>query len=159
MWSLGILLVFLMSADAYVRSSIAGLIAQPILIKEASTIGSTSLLIAICSVVGFFTFVTPILLHIITKKYVTEVHYDAATSTYTATTFNFFLVRKKISFKPDDVEVPDIPGMFTTMFAKGKPLFIEARHFDDPLHYAKIMGYDKPIDFKLGETDNEDIKK
>ncbi|VVD04559.1 unnamed protein product [Leptidea sinapis] len=64
-----------------------------------------------------------------------------------------------ISFKPDDVEVPDIPGMFTTMFAKGKPLFIEARHFDDPLHYAKIMGYDKPIDFKLGETDNEDIKK
>lgn len=66
----------------------------------------------------------------------------------------------QLQFKPDDVEVPDIPGMFTTIKAKGKPLFIEARHFNDPLHYAKIMGYDKPIDFKLGmqETDNEESK-
>lgn len=78
-------------------SSIAGLVAQPILIKEASTIGSTSLLIALCSVVGFFTFVTPILLHIITKKYVTEIHYNPDTSQYKATTFNFFLVPKKVS--------------------------------------------------------------
>lgn len=45
--------------------------------------------------------------------------------------------------------------MFTTMKAKGHPLFIEARFFNNPMHYAKIMGYDKPIDFKLGESDNE----
>ncbi|XP_022130820.2 transmembrane protein 70 homolog, mitochondrial [Pieris rapae] len=140
-------------------SSIAGLIAQPILIKEASTIGSTSLLVALCSVVGFFTFVTPILLHIITKKYVTEIHYDADKSLYKATTYSFFLVPKKVDFTPDDVVVPDIPGMFTTMFAKGKPLFIEARHFNDPLDYAKIMGYDKPLDFKLGEMDDNETKK
>ncbi|CAK1547088.1 unnamed protein product [Leptosia nina] len=138
---------------------IAGLVAQPILIKEASTIGSTSLLIALCSVVGFFTFITPILLHIITKKYVTEIHYDPDTSTYKATTYNFFIMPKQVEFTPDDVIVPDIPGMFTTMSAKGKNLFIEARHFNDPLHYAKIMGYDKPLDFKLGETDDSDVKK
>lgn len=77
-------------------SSMAGLLAQPIIIKEAATIGSTSLIVALCSVVGFFTFVTPILLHIITKKYVTEIHYDPATSTYTATTINFFLAKKKV---------------------------------------------------------------
>ncbi|XP_053607215.1 transmembrane protein 70 homolog, mitochondrial [Plodia interpunctella] len=137
-------------------SSIAGLIAQPIIIREASAIGSTSLLVAVCSVVGFFTFVTPILLHIVTKKYVTDIIYDPDSSTYKATTINFFLARKQIEFKPDDVQVPDIPGMFTTMNAKGKPLFIEARHFNNPLHYAKIMGYDKPMDFKLGDTNYSD---
>lgn len=77
-------------------SSAAGLLAQPIIIKEAANIGSTSLIVALCSVVGFFTFVTPLLLHFITKKYVTEIHYDPATSTYTATTINFFLAKKKV---------------------------------------------------------------
>ncbi|KPJ08219.1 Transmembrane protein 70-like, mitochondrial [Papilio machaon] len=134
-------------------SSAAGLVAQPIILREASTIGSTSLLIAICSVVGFFTFVTPLLLHVITKKYVTEVYYNPETMSYTAVTLNFFLVPKKLEFKAEDVVVPDIPGMFTTMQAKGTSLFIEARHFNDPMHYAKIMGYDKPLDFKLGNLD------
>ncbi|KAJ0177110.1 hypothetical protein K1T71_007119 [Dendrolimus kikuchii] len=139
-------------------SSVAGLLAQPIIINEAANIGSTSLIVALCSVVGFFTFVTPILLHLITKKYVIEMSYNPVTSTYKATTINFFLARKQLEFKPEDVEVPDVPGMFTTMIAKGKPLFIEARHFSDPLHYAKIMGYDKPLDFKLGETDTKKCK-
>lgn len=78
-------------------SSMAGLLAQPIIIKEAATIGSTSLLIALCSVVGFFTFVTPLLLHIVTKKYVTEIHYDPETSTYKATTITFFLRPKQVN--------------------------------------------------------------
>ncbi|CAG9094307.1 unnamed protein product [Plutella xylostella] len=140
-------------------SSVLGLFAQPIILREASNIGSTSLIVAMCTVVGFFTFVTPLMLHFITKKYVTEIHYDPDTSIYKATTISFFLIPKQLSFKTDDVEVPDVPGMFTTMKAKGVPLFIEARHFNNPLHYAKIMGYDKPMDFKLGteidETENK----
>lgn len=79
-------------------SSVAGFLAQPIIIKQATAIGSTSLLIALCSVVGFFTFVTPLLLHIITKKYVTEIHYDSETKTYKATTINFFLVQKQVCY-------------------------------------------------------------
>lgn len=62
-----------------------------------------------------------------------------------------FKCKFQINFKSEDVEVPEIPGMFTTLNAKGTPLFVEARHFNDPLHYAKLMGYDKPMDFKLGE--------
>lgn len=79
-------------------SSVAGLLAQPIIIREAATIGSTSLIIALCSVVGFFTFVTPLLLHLITKKYVTEISYNPTTSTYKATTINFFLTPKQVRF-------------------------------------------------------------
>lgn len=80
-----------------VTSSAAGLAAQPFILREASTIGSTPLLVAICSVVGFFTFVTPLLLHFITKKYVTEIHYDPETSAYKATTINFFIAPKQVS--------------------------------------------------------------
>ncbi|CAH0579108.1 unnamed protein product [Chrysodeixis includens] len=140
-------------------SSVAGLIAQPIIIREAASLGSTSLIVALCSVVGFFTFVTPVLLHIITKKYVTELHYNPETSTYKAITINFFLARKQIEFKVDDVVVPEVPSMFTTLNAKGYPLFLEAQHFSDPMHYAKLMGYDKPMDFKLGEQDNDSTSK
>ncbi|XP_061713276.1 transmembrane protein 70 homolog, mitochondrial [Cydia pomonella] len=135
-------------------SSAAGLVAQPIIINEAATIGSTSLLVAICSVVGFFTFVTPILLHQITKKYVTRIDYDSANSTYRAITYNFFIAEKQHEFKAEDVVVPEIPGMFTTLVAKGKPMFVEARHFSDPVHYAKMMGYDKPMDFKMGASES-----
>lgn len=81
-------------------SSFAGLLAQPIIIKEAASIGSTSLIVALCSVVGFFTFVTPLLLHFITKKYVTEISYEPKTSTYKATTISFFLVPKQVITKP-----------------------------------------------------------
>lgn len=42
--------------------------------------------------------------------------------------------------------------MFTTLLANGKPLFLDPRLFENPEHYARIMGYDKPIDFKLYET-------
>ena len=57
---------------------------------------STSLLIAISSVVGFFTFFTPLLIHTVTKKYVTEIIYDPIKQEYTATVLNFFLTKKKV---------------------------------------------------------------
>ena len=47
-----------------------------------------------------------------------------------------------------DVNVPDIPGMFTTFKAKNVPLFVEMTQFNDPTHYGKIMGYDKPLDLQ-----------
>lgn len=70
-------------------------------------------------------------------------------------TYNFVLQHE---FKSEDVEVPDVPGMFTTMKVKGIPLFIEARFFSDPMHYAKIMGYDKPLDFKMGNPQEDENK-
>lgn len=136
-------------------SSVTGLLAQPIIIQEANAIGSTSLLVGLCSIVGFFTFVTPVLLHMITKKYVTELHYNSVKSNYTAVTYNFFLRRKELTFKTEEVDVPELPGMFTTFKVKGKALFVEPRHFTDPIYYAKIMGYDKPMDFKLGPDETK----
>jgi transmembrane protein 70 len=51
--------------------------------------------------------------------------------------------------------VPDVPGMFTSFFVGKNALFVDPKLFDDPNHYVKIMGYDKPIDFKLNLGEKE----
>lgn len=147
-------------------TSAVGVCSQPILYEQAAKMGSsTPVVVAICGFIGFFTFITPLLIHFVTKKYVTELHYDAATKEYIATIITFFMTKKKIRFTPDDVEVPEVPGMFTSFLVKDKatmkqmPLFVDPRVFDDPSHYVKIMGYDKPIDFKLNlESENTEKK-
>jgi Protein of unknown function (DUF1301). len=48
--------------------------------------------------------------------------------------------------------------MFTSFQIKGIPLFVDPRLFDEPEHYAKIMGYDKPIDFKLSDVSGQKTK-
>lgn len=51
--------------------------------------------------------------------------------------------------------------MFTSIVVKGTPIFIDLNHFKDTDHYAKIMGYDKPMDFKLygSESSNDNKNK
>ncbi|KAF7278023.1 hypothetical protein GWI33_008943 [Rhynchophorus ferrugineus] len=124
-------------------------------VKLFSLSRSLPIIIAGYTFIGFFTFVTPILLHFITKKYVTQLNYDEVKDTYIAKTVNFFCITEKTEFKVDDVKVPDVPGMFTSMHIKGKPLFMDPRTFEEPEHYRRIMGYDKPIDFKLYENSEE----
>lgn len=133
-------------------TSIGGVIAQPILLEQAAKIGGTPMIVAICGIAGFFTFVTPLLLHLITKRYVTELYYDVTTKEYTASTITFFLMKQQTKFKLEDVVVPEVPGMFTTFMVGKKSLFVDPKLFPDPTHYIKIMGYDKPIDFKFEEA-------
>ncbi|XP_008199506.2 transmembrane protein 70 homolog, mitochondrial [Tribolium castaneum] len=139
-------------------SSIVGIVGQPFLYKAIISTGNVPIIVAAYSFLGFFTFVTPLLLHLITKKYVTHLFYKPENDSYVAKTVNFFCITKETEFKIDDVKVPDVPGMFTTLLANGKPLFFDPRLFENPEHYARIMGYDKPIDFKLYETPPVDKK-
>ncbi|CAH1394840.1 unnamed protein product [Nezara viridula] len=139
-------------------SSFTGVFAQPVIYEKAQEIGtSTPMLIAVCSFVGFFTFVTPVLLHFITKKYVTSIEYNSKDDSYKASIYTLFIRKKEISFKPGEAVVPDVLGMFTSMTIRGIPLFIDARFFDDLHHYKKIMGYDKPMDFKINNTEKKNI--
>lgn len=48
-----------------------------------------------------------------------------------------------------DVKVPDIAAMFTTFTVGKHSLFVEPTLFPDTKHYVRIMGYDRPIDFKF----------
>lgn len=78
-------------------TSLVGLAAQPILVEQGAKLGGTALIVFMCGFVGFFTFVTPLFLHFITKKYVCRIHYDSATHEYTATTISFFLLKKEVN--------------------------------------------------------------
>lgn len=53
--------------------------------------------------------------------------------------------------------VPDVTGMFTNCIVKNTPLFLDQNFFHDSSHYIRIMGYDKPVDFKLNNGLNEAI--
>lgn len=151
---------------------------QPVLYKEVTALDSVPIAVAAYSLVGFFTIATPILLHLITKKYVTTMEYNKINDVYSAVTYNFFCVPREVSgayhwcntniivfffllklhFKIKDVKVPDVPGLFTSIIVKGKPLFLDPNQFSDISHYSKMMGFDKPVDFKLYQNGIDDKK-
>merc|ERR1739844_502225 len=105
-------------------TSAIGLSCQPILLWNMQQNGANVALMAGAGAfLSFFTFATPLLIHHVSKKYVTELNYNKFEDSYTAITYSLFLRKKEIKFKIQDVYVPDIPGMFTTFKANGKPLF------------------------------------
>lgn len=56
-------------------------------------------------------------------------------------------------FKVEEIHIPEIETMFTSMKVgpKNVPLFVDAESFNDPHHYARFMGYDKPLKFDLSK--------
>jgi hypothetical protein len=75
--------------------SVTGLALQPILIQQVPTLG-TPTVVAMFGFLGFFTFVTPVSLHMITKKYVTHIYFDSSTGNYSAICLTFLLREKKV---------------------------------------------------------------
>merc|ERR1712226_792212 len=141
-------------------TSVIGLGCQPLIYLKVNEAGSTSLpfIVAGGAFLSFFTFATPMLIHWVSKKYVTEMLYNRIENTYTSVTYTFLLRKKQITFKASDVKVPDIPGMFTTFQVNGRPLFVDGGAFYNPHHYGKLMGYDKPLDIRF-KYDREDVEE
>lgn len=75
-------------------TSVMGLAFQPFLYSQAS---SLPVLIATCSVAGFFTFVTPVLLHQLAKRHVNRITYSEKEDNYIAHTTSFFFKDVKVS--------------------------------------------------------------
>ncbi|KAJ6663977.1 hypothetical protein lerEdw1_008931 [Lerista edwardsae] len=133
-------------------TSIFSLFMMPfIMFKTGIGLDSLPLQIAFCSIVGFFTFVTPVTLHFITKGYVIRLYHKAETDTYTAITYNAILAEKKTVFHQKDVKIPDISKMFTTFYAKTKSMLVNPVLFQYPQDYSHLMGYDKPFTFDFEE--------
>jgi transmembrane protein 70 len=77
-------------------SSVAGLASQPILVNQMPNLG-TPVVVALFGFVGFFTFITPFLLNMITRKYVTRIYFNSDTEMYSAVCLNFFLREKMVN--------------------------------------------------------------
>lgn len=75
-----------------------GLCIQPLLLQKAAEVGSSlAATIGVCTIAGFFTFITPVLIHLVTRKYVTSLEYNEKNDEYIATVLSFFLQPKKAS--------------------------------------------------------------
>lgn len=87
----------------------------------------------------------------------TELNYNRLEDTYTAITYSFFLRKKETKFKTTDVKIPEITSPFYSFRAHNVPLLVDEEQFiEDPYkkqHYIKIMGFDKPIDFRWKKED------
>ncbi|XP_067309125.1 transmembrane protein 70, mitochondrial [Pseudorasbora parva] len=136
-------------------SSMFSLCVMPyVLMKTGIGVNSFALQVAFCGFIGFFTFLTPVLLHLITKGYVVRLYYNKETDMYTAITYSALLVEKRTVFHQNDVIIPAVSKMFTSFYAKKHSMLVNPMLFALPQDYNHLMGYDRPFSF-----DTDDLNK
>ncbi|XP_060078924.1 transmembrane protein 70 homolog, mitochondrial-like [Ylistrum balloti] len=109
--------------------------------------------------VSFFMLGTPLIIHALTKRYVTDLYYNKDSSTFTVTTLTFFCRQKVREFTQEDVTFPNLTTMFCFLKVKGAPLMFFPSNFRSKEGYIKLMGYDKPMDFSDIEGFGESPEK
>lgn len=110
-------------------TSCIGLACQPVLLSYSSH-ANAAIILGAGAFLSFFTFATPLLIHTISKKYVTKLYYNQVGQSsdfpprlvvkislkvedkYTAVVYNLLLRPKKIEFKLDEVDVPEVSPTF-----------------------------------------------
>ena len=71
-------------------------IVTDIYLFQNSGTGSLGVAVAGGAFLSFFTFATPLLIHYVSKKYVTELLYNKIEDRYTAITYSLLLQKKKV---------------------------------------------------------------
>lgn len=128
-------------------SSLGGAICYPIMLPRILQETSIYMAIAYSIISATFVVLTPSLIQMICKRYLTSLYYNEKTGEFTGFYKNFFMMERQVKFRAEDVEVPPITGMFTSMVVKNKPFFINHDDFDDKQVLTKMLGYDKEFDF------------
>lgn len=123
-------------------TSATGLACQPYLYSQAENLGALKFVFFGCF--GTFILATPLLLHFITKSFVTKLEYNQKSNSFHATTKSIFLRDIEHKYQPEDV-TPGSGMMFATATVKGKPLFIIEEAVTDIEAYKIMLGYDKPF--------------
>ncbi|MEE6463712.1 hypothetical protein FKM82_006028 [Ascaphus truei] len=130
-----------------------------VMLKSGIGGDSLALKVAFSGIVGFFTFITPVILHLITRGYVLRLYHNGETDTYTAVTCNVFLAEKRTIFCQNDVNIPGVSKMFTTFYAQNKSMLVNPMLFANPQDYSHLMGYDKPFMFDPEELNQSSEDK
>lgn len=134
-------------------TSLMGLAMQPAIYMQNEGL-PTGFKLALAGAVNFFVFLNPILIHFITKRYIRDIYWDPETGIFTATTYTFFLRTKELVFLADDVHVPAVPGIFTSLKVKGEPVFFDPGSFLSQEAYVHLMGFNKPLDWELPKKED-----
>ena len=78
-------------------TSLIGLACQPVIYIKAQNSPHMALIMGTGAFLSFFTFATPLLIHHVAKKYVTELYYNEKTGMYKAITYSLLLRKKEVS--------------------------------------------------------------
>ena len=79
-------------------TSAIGISCQPFLfLKMQTATANVAVMAGTGAFMAFFTFATPMLIHHVSKKYVTELNYNQLEDSYTAITYSLFLRRKEVN--------------------------------------------------------------
>lgn len=122
-----------------------------ILLETGLGVQSFAVQALFCGVISFFTFLTPAILHYVTKGYVIRLYHDAERDIYTAITCSVFLTEKRIRFHQTQVTIPAIGKIFTNFYADKMGLLVNPDLFLFPNDYNHLMGYDKPFTFDIDD--------
>ncbi|XP_039188005.1 transmembrane protein 70, mitochondrial isoform X1 [Crotalus tigris] len=109
--------------------------------------------IAFYSATLFFIFLTPLLLHLFTRRYIIRLYHKDKMDTYTAITYSGILREKKTLFHQKDVTVPETSKIFTTFYVKRRSMLVNPILFNYAQDYSHLMGYDKPFQFHLKDSE------
>lgn len=139
-------------------TSTLGLCMQPVILMRSAE-ASLFLKIAFSSFFSFFIFITPLLIHMISKKYVTGAYFEPNSKTFTASKYSFFCRSLEMKFTAEDVKVPDVAGPFTSLIVKDTALFMDPKFFLDKNAYIHLMGFDKPLDWELPRPNDKESSK
>jgi transmembrane protein 70 len=128
-------------------SSLGGAIMYPVMLPKILADASMIVAVGYTIISATFVLLTPSLIQMISKRYLTTLYYQEQTQQFTGFYKNFFMMERQIKFRAEDVEVPPITGMFTSMLIKNQPFFINHEDFLDKPVLMKMLGYDKEFDF------------
>lgn len=126
-------------------TSAVGLSLQPLMyrsIVKPSSSTAISVALGAAAVTTALVILSPLLLNLLTKRYVTRLYFNRESLTFTLISLNFVNRTKATSFTAKDVQVPLTTGPFTTFLAHGQPYFVDALAFSDLGVYNHLMGYD-----------------
>ncbi|XP_072298071.1 transmembrane protein 70, mitochondrial isoform X2 [Eucyclogobius newberryi] len=140
-------------AFSYSTSGASLLLLPHIMVTTGLSSHSWTFQLVFCGVVGVFTFITPVLLHLITRGYVVRLYHSPAGDAYTAVTYSLFLTEKRTTFRQEQVRIPSVSRMFTTFYADGTGMLVNPELFSLPQDYNHLMGYDKPFSFSPDQLD------
>ncbi|CAL1580697.1 unnamed protein product [Knipowitschia caucasica] len=140
-------------AFSYSTSGAALLLMPQVLLTTGLEAHSWVFQVFFCSVIGAFTLVTPVLLHLLTRGYVVRLYHEAEGDTYTAVTYSVLLQEKRTVFGQQEVQIPAVSRMFTSFYAGRMGLLVNPELFRLPQDYNHLMGYDKPFNFSPDQLD------
>ncbi|KAA0197788.1 Transmembrane protein 70 mitochondrial [Fasciolopsis buskii] len=136
-------IVFYAKAFSLFSSSVI-LSFQPFIVLKLSNSGLT--IVAVVCGLGF-SFLTPLLLHLITRSHVHKLYYNDTTKIFTAYTRGLFLTQKQLSFTAAEVSFCEPGFSMANLAVRGTPLFISEIDFPDLVLYKHLMGFDRPMKF------------